>query len=400
MRTNPASLKLDGELPLAYLRELYHRYYDDLVRVTDVQFNVLGRIKSSGFNADFGDFEGELLYLLLRDACPDVVVEISPNHGYSTGYILSALHDNHKGKLFSYEIIPNVNGIPIGEVIRSNLPEQIDMTRFELTVGDARNAEIPEADFVFLDSSHETGFAAWYCQEIISSANLCFVHDIVAADLTYGTILKAPTRGIMESHHLLQTLADNNQGIFHCARIGNQLDDVRSQLKPRFNVGREGVPDRSIVFTGHQQTSSAIHSHKMQLEILNAIRSSMDGDRNGACKTIKEIVNDPTSHPFIRVSAIRAAAIIGYRMPFHANLYQGIDLEVANSSISILAASFDAALMCGDYKGLNTLLNLKSHGKLSSGAAGHLKGCYRAMAGNTATDEDSFFTKVAQKLFS
>ena len=50
------------------------------------------------------ELEMEMLYIRIRMSEPDLVYEISPNYGFSTMFILWALHDNHKGRLFSFDV--------------------------------------------------------------------------------------------------------------------------------------------------------------------------------------------------------------------------------------------------------------------------------------------------------
>ncbi len=52
------------------------------------------------------DLEAEITSLLIRDRRPRVIVEMSPNAGWSTTWILSALRDNADGgRLWSYDLV-------------------------------------------------------------------------------------------------------------------------------------------------------------------------------------------------------------------------------------------------------------------------------------------------------
>jgi len=84
---------------------LYERYADDLKVVTEQMAVHRNTLIDAGYSCDFSDRESEILYLLVREAKPETVVEISPCHGYSTNYILAALTHNQKGALHSYEIV-------------------------------------------------------------------------------------------------------------------------------------------------------------------------------------------------------------------------------------------------------------------------------------------------------
>ena len=52
--------------------------------------------KFKRFRATFSDFDGEIMYCLIREIQPKVFFEISPDCGYSSIYITSALKKNRK----------------------------------------------------------------------------------------------------------------------------------------------------------------------------------------------------------------------------------------------------------------------------------------------------------------
>ncbi|PIE23537.1 MAG: hypothetical protein CSA62_06770 [Planctomycetota bacterium] len=110
-------------ITLEYVVGLYERYASDLKAVR-AQMRAIYRkkgvtwaeripggralrkiVNSGGGNrgwqpamiAQLDDIAAEVTYLLLRDRRPEVVVEISPCHGWSTCWILSALRDNGGG---------------------------------------------------------------------------------------------------------------------------------------------------------------------------------------------------------------------------------------------------------------------------------------------------------------
>jgi predicted O-methyltransferase YrrM len=98
----------------------------------------------------------EILYLLLRAERPESVVEISPFHGWSTCWLLSALRDNGRGRLTSFDLI---------DASRANVPQDLAADRWELVLGDVANQvdRLPaRIDFLWLDSDHSAEFADWY----------------------------------------------------------------------------------------------------------------------------------------------------------------------------------------------------------------------------------------------
>ena len=71
----------------------------------------------NGHVAAFGDIEGEIMYLVIRELRPDCIFEISPAAGYSTNYILAALTANGHGCLHSFDINGMIHGSPAESVI-------------------------------------------------------------------------------------------------------------------------------------------------------------------------------------------------------------------------------------------------------------------------------------------
>ena len=101
-----------------YVLDLYRRYQTDLQAVRRQQYwflrkhcnTVTRRLFKMGLKQRvlipmLDDLEAEVTYLLLRARNPKVVVEMSPNTGWSTTWILSALRDNGaNGQLWSYDL--------------------------------------------------------------------------------------------------------------------------------------------------------------------------------------------------------------------------------------------------------------------------------------------------------
>eukprot|EP00939_MAST-03C_sp_MAST-3C-sp1_P002354 g2354.t1 len=136
------------------------------------------------------DVEAEMTYLRIRAFKPRRVFELSPFHGFSTFWILSALRDNGFGTLHSYDITDNV-------VKHGNIPNDLvflDKSRSErrwfFTQGDARDIlgglsdKEVQFDYLFIDSLHTADFAKMYLRDVFSrqtsklrgSIHDCFMH--------------------------------------------------------------------------------------------------------------------------------------------------------------------------------------------------------------------------------
>jgi len=134
----------------------------------------------------FGDVDGEMLYMMIREARPKVVFEISPWNGWSTNYILAALTANEDGTLHSFELDETIRGHPTEEVVRGNQFPDGDQNRLVLHIGDARGCVKDvegNVNFLLIDSCHEDYFAQWYIDQLFPRVSgTIFIQDIVFTD--------------------------------------------------------------------------------------------------------------------------------------------------------------------------------------------------------------------------
>ena len=149
---------------------LYRKYHDELVDVARKLRPLMHRMQQQGDLTTFGDVEGEVCYMLIRETQPELLFEISPNAGWSTNYLLAALTRNGKGTLHSFDIIEQLHGKPMEQAIRDNQATAWNQQRLVVHIGDARELTktVPGTiDFLMIDSDHTDTFAKWYIQEII-----------------------------------------------------------------------------------------------------------------------------------------------------------------------------------------------------------------------------------------
>ncbi|MEE9286113.1 MAG: hypothetical protein V3V35_10365 [Dehalococcoidia bacterium] len=306
-----------------------------------------------GHPADFSDTEAELLYLMVREMKPNVVVEISPSHGYSTSYILAALTDNGHGKLFSHEMQRQAQGRPMADVIVGNLSRRVDPTRLEIVIGDARQARIPPCELLFLDSCHEAYFAAWYFSCLVSQPRQVFVHDILTYDNGHRALApKALTLGIREQYYVLQALALNHKRCFSVADFARARDRRLTQALPARNPGSD---DRSVVFEGHRQSESAAGMHATQAR-LHAIRQQIvSGDREGALSAINAVLQGD-HQLFSKLQALGLLTQLGYRRPTAPDAFPDVQLDSRRLNVSELVAAMEWSVASADWECLRRLL--------------------------------------------
>lgn len=164
-------------------------------------------------NGMYDWIEGQILYLLIRLEKPEVVVEISPAYGYTTGFILLAMNTNRTGVLLSFDLDERFHRQARSTFVSAG----IDHGRRRSFVGDVRGLtpHIPrDVDLLFMDSDHSASFASWYLTELaprVPAGGLLHVHDVLRygvpphqGDQGEGEVLDAylRERGIPEQRYL------------------------------------------------------------------------------------------------------------------------------------------------------------------------------------------------------
>lgn len=171
-----------------YILDLYRRYADDLRSVRSQQRTFLRRnnnsllrrlnrmkLRQHLLRPMLDDLEAEITYLLIRDRTPQVVVEMSPNTGWSTTWILSALRDNGRnGQLWSYDLHDTATKL---------VPQGLAQGRWHFVLGDAITTvpSAPDFDYLFIDSDHSAQFARWYVRALLPKVRpgvVVSVHDV------------------------------------------------------------------------------------------------------------------------------------------------------------------------------------------------------------------------------
>jgi predicted O-methyltransferase YrrM len=155
------------------------------------------------FKPQLDDIESEITYLLIRAARPAVVVEIAPDRGWSTTWLLAGLRDNGAGHLYSYDVFDHATKV---------VPRDLSDGRWTFTLGDVTQPpdRLPAAiDFLFLDAAHSAPFARWYLETLfprLRPGTPVAIHDI------FLTPERLETFG--ESRVLRDWLAQNGRSYF------------------------------------------------------------------------------------------------------------------------------------------------------------------------------------------
>ena len=185
------------------LETLYHKYGKE---ITDYRPTMRKWCEKTN-SCKFGDYEAEMLFMLVREHKPQNVFEMAPNRGYSSHWILHALHLNDAtSKLHSFDI---------HDASTKHMDPEYK-ARWVFTLGDYSElydeGKLPMDgyDFLFIDALHKPEFARGYCQRLFANHKrpntVVAVHDIVAT----------PSGGGRESEEVYKYLAmaNNARNVF------------------------------------------------------------------------------------------------------------------------------------------------------------------------------------------
>mmetsp|Transcript_1091 Transcript_1091/g.1390 ORF Transcript_1091/g.1390 Transcript_1091/m.1390 type:complete len:329 (+) Transcript_1091:74-1060(+) len=188
--------------------ELYQKYGAEIAEYRPI----MRKWCETSQSCKFGDYEAEMLYILVREHKPENVFEMAPNKGYSSHWILKALHMNdNTSRLHSFDI--HDRSVP--------LMNEKYKPRWVFTLGDYAQfydeglLDMDKFDFIFVDALHEPEFARGYCKRLFANhkrkSTVVAIHDIVANEMGGGR----------ESEEVYKYLAfaGNAQNVFTMSRF-------------------------------------------------------------------------------------------------------------------------------------------------------------------------------------
>ncbi len=163
----------------SHIKYLYEKYGGELNTDT-----MMALKKDSHGNPDGGisRVDGEIVYMLVREMGIRHAIEFSPNEGYSTAFIYSALQKNHDTftfATFDMALSPffmkrmRQFGMNVffgeGDALE-NIPKYLDTRDL-----------VGKIEFCFIDSDHSWDFARRYCDSLLPLMSECciyFIHDM------------------------------------------------------------------------------------------------------------------------------------------------------------------------------------------------------------------------------
>lgn len=163
-------------LSAEYRDSKFRRWYQDALKELE---------RSVGLSGTSSDFDCETLYLLVRAAGPESVVETGVLYGAVSAHILAALEANGRGRLHSVDL---EDLTPLTEKSRLVPPELHG--RWELRIGDSRIqlprllAELGSIDLFYHDSLHTYDHMRWeYGTALphLQSSGLLCSHDVIGS---------------------------------------------------------------------------------------------------------------------------------------------------------------------------------------------------------------------------
>jgi len=152
---------------------------------------------------------------------------------------------------------------------------------------------------------------------------------------------KATYLGVKEQYYALQALHVNQQSIFSVADFAFHMDQtLRSSIPIRYE---EDYTDRSAVFVGHEQNTSAMRMHHAMQDIHEARLQSIIGDGAAALECYSKYSHN--NYPlFVRLQASLILPDMGYRYPTFPDIFKDITIDYADLTISELVAALELAL--------------------------------------------------------
>ena len=129
-----------------------------------------------------------LLYLSVRLLKPEFILETGVSSGASAAYILQALHDNGKGKLYSIDLPPE--NLPESKTSGWVVPGYL-RKRWDLLIGDSKDLLLPllvnlkGIDCFLHDSLHTYEHMIWEFRAVwnyLRAGGLFLSHDVGAND--------------------------------------------------------------------------------------------------------------------------------------------------------------------------------------------------------------------------
>jgi predicted O-methyltransferase YrrM len=161
-----------------------------------------------------GMFTCELLYLLVRAAKPQVVVETGVLYGASSGHMLAALAANGTGRLHSIDL-----GCSPSEPSHDLFVHPDHRARWEYIVGDTRRelplllARLGRIDMFHHDSLHTFAHMTWEYETAsahLAPGGILASHDVLIADSLRGIFRENAFPAFCRQRQLEYTIVQNS----------------------------------------------------------------------------------------------------------------------------------------------------------------------------------------------
>ena len=259
-----ASLPLRERLTYIKYSALYRKYAEDLIRVRAAAKIWLEKILSLGCTGQYDALESELQYIRLRELRPRRTLEMSCRCGWSTFWLLSALHDNYNDgsrprgpvpELWSYDIVADVLSLP--------LPRHLKPF-WKFTAGDARETVMmigdssgpPQFDYFFIDSDHSETFARDYVDHLLDRQKGQFlsgsIHDVYPHRLS-GNWRPSPEGAVVLEWLALLPGVRSSQAFTVSLATAHGLHYALIKLRSELGIAPLGVLDDITRLQGHSK---------------------------------------------------------------------------------------------------------------------------------------------------
>lgn len=154
-----------------------------LLQTYKSELSCLNRVRAlrwcKGATGQYDDFEGCVLYCMIRELQPRRILEIGCGGGYSTLHILSSLKANGFGECASYDLVPGHVNMTRNRVKLFGLTEH-SVVRYK-DIREEGLRSLGKFDMLFVDTHHTYDMARWWINNLIPllSRDVVLVHDIL-----------------------------------------------------------------------------------------------------------------------------------------------------------------------------------------------------------------------------
>jgi hypothetical protein len=132
----------------------------------------------------YSGFDGEVLYSIVREKKPKVILDFAPREGRTTSYIISALLKNYQefDKIIHIICEKDLGYLEDVKSWTAQFQQQITFVYFENILECLNELKNYSIDFLCIDANHDFILADWYVENLfplVAKTGFIHVHDVM-----------------------------------------------------------------------------------------------------------------------------------------------------------------------------------------------------------------------------